>query len=286
MSNRVKRLAGRLSQISRAVRMPVIYRNWVTAYRNRFEIRVPQGIVRYYLRSGASLTMQAGEYDVRIVNEIWLDRAYEPTHDFVVRNGWTVLDVGANKGAFTVRAALSGPETKVFAVEPEPNNITYLRENIAANDLSNVHVIEGAVGTHSGEGVLYLGDRSRPGDHSIVAERDQIMHREPNETVQERTIAVKIVQLEEIVAQSHFSVDLLKLDVEGAEREILLSANPDVLTSIKRVALEYHAIQGMTAASVAWDIQNKLEGCGFRCFRAANRPLLFATRVGGNHFST
>ena len=101
-----------LAKMRRACRMPLIYRNWVGALLNRFGPRSTNQTVTYVLRSGVIFRMRAGSHDIRVLNEVWLDRIYEPAPDFSVRKGWTVLDLGAHKGSFAVRAALAGPTTR------------------------------------------------------------------------------------------------------------------------------------------------------------------------------
>ena len=158
-------------KVQRACRMPLIYRNWLDALLNRFGPPSRDGAVTYILRSGAAFRMQAGSHDIRVLNEVWLDRVYEPDADFSVREGWTVLDLGAHKGSFAVRAALAGPKTRVHAVEPEPENLRYLNANIALNRLENVVVHAAAVSADPGEALLYVGGHRGSGTNSLLRER-------------------------------------------------------------------------------------------------------------------
>ena len=97
---------------------------------------------------------------------------YEPRKlevmERLLKPGMTFVDVGANLGYFTLLAAkLVGPEGRVIAFEPHPDNTRRLRISIAANDYDNVLVCEMAIG-HPGteRGLLYLGQQS--GQHTLL----------------------------------------------------------------------------------------------------------------------
>lgn len=67
--------------------------------------------------------------------------------DEVVRQGDTVLDVGANIGYNTVYLSRAvGPSGRVIAIEPAHDNLEVLRQQLAANGLSNVTVYSVAAG--------------------------------------------------------------------------------------------------------------------------------------------
>ena len=86
-----------------------------------------------------------------------------------ISEGAVVYDLGANVGYFSLMASvLAGPEGQVYAFEPLPRNIAYLRRHIALNQLKNITVIEAAVSNRSGEAHFDLGASSAMGH---VAER-------------------------------------------------------------------------------------------------------------------
>src|SRR4051812_18798477 len=68
-----------------------------------------------------------------------------------VRPGDVVYDVGANIGFFaTLFSRWVGAEGRVFAVEPEPENLALLRRNLESNRCGNVTVCDCAVGARRG----------------------------------------------------------------------------------------------------------------------------------------
>ena len=73
-------------------------------------------------------------------------REYEPEIRKIfkshVKRGCTVVDIGAHIGYYTLLSAkLVGPEGKVFAFEPNPENCLILERSIAANNFHNVQLI-------------------------------------------------------------------------------------------------------------------------------------------------
>jgi len=259
-------IVARAVKVLRALRMMGLYRNWRLAYRNRLGTEIPHERVVYRLRSGAQFEMQAGPHDVRVLNEVWLDRIYEPTTDFRVLDGWTVVDLGAHKGAFTVRAALSGRRTKVHAVEPIPTNLECLYRNIALNELNNVSVVEGVVSSSDGD--FFLGvNRFSSGASSLLIDRD----------LNDR-IRVRGVSLDELLRPLSTRIDLVKIDIEGAELDVLCCTSSDTLARIRRIVLEYHATPSESAEDVGKELKTLLAARDFRCGEVPDRRSLFAVR--------
>jgi FkbM family methyltransferase len=133
--------------------------------------------------------------------------------------GDVFLDVGANCGLFTVVAARCvGPTGHVFAFEPSPRESRFLRRNIDANRLTNVSVVERAVGDVSGVRKLAI---SRDGGLNSFAVTSH-----PEQRVEE-WIDVSVTTLDEFVQGQGIEsgrIALIKIDVEGAEHLVLAGA--------------------------------------------------------------
>jgi FkbM family methyltransferase len=123
-----------------------------------------------------------------------------------VTPGSVLYDIGANVGYFSLLAAvLVGRAGKVFAFEPLPRNVTFLRRHVALNGLENIDVIEAAVSDHAGEAAFQLGMS------------DSMGHLGEN-----GDIKVRLVCLDEWLATSEFiPPNFIKIDVEGAEYEVV-----------------------------------------------------------------
>jgi len=143
--------------------------------------------------------------------------------------GMTMIDVGANIGYHTVYGArLVGPDQgKVYAFEPGDDNLAYLKKNVHHNKLSNVEIVPCAAGAARRVRNFYL--RKSSNLHSFYADA---------EAKNIKAIKIQEVPLDEIVKER---VDFVKIDVEGAEMEVLkgmkriLQSNPDIRLLIEWV---------------------------------------------------
>jgi FkbM family methyltransferase len=157
----------------------------------------------------------------------------------------TVLDVGAHVGAFAAWSSCHAPQAKVISVEPEPRNFRDLEGNVARNGLSDrVTCMNVAVGSE--RGVMELRVPSYRESGSMFATSGA-------------TVEVKVVSLEELLETANGTVDLLKLDCEGAEWSIVEELPVEVWRAVDRMVLECHAQAGRSID----DMVGLLEGRGF-----------------------
>ena len=130
----------------------------------------------------------------------------------VVREGDTVVDLGANMGYFTLLAArLVGEKGRVYAFEPEPVNYDLLLRNIALNGYDNVVALQKAVSDTSDKVMLSI--------HSTDSGRHTIRQAGYGEEYGE-VIEVESVTLDSFFKDKPFP-DVVKIDVEGAELQAL-----------------------------------------------------------------
>jgi FkbM family methyltransferase len=145
----------------------------------------------------------------------------------------TVIDIGANIGAFAVYAAKQASRGRVLAFEPASDNYELLARNAALNRLSNLTPVRAAVAGQTGSLTLYRASGS--GAHSTMA---------GHLFVTTGTESVEALSLDDVFLRYRIDrCNLLKLNCEGAEFEILYSAPDAVLARIDRIAMEYHATE-------------------------------------------
>lgn len=127
------------------------------------------------------------------------------------RAGQVVFDVGGQQGVFTVLAARAvGPEGRVVAVEPAPENFARLSKNVALNGLTNVTAVPAALSDAPGKAELALSPWNA-GGHSMAGMADGSTS----------TVTVELETLDSLCARLGTAPDLLKVDVEGAEVLVL-----------------------------------------------------------------
>lgn len=169
--------------------------------------------------------------DVWSVKETFLDQFYT-RYSLPVQDGWTVVDVGAGIGDFSIFAAQANPSGRVFAFEPFPNSYALLKQNLAENQVENVHAFQKAIWSRGGELELDLSS----GEPLQFTSQDKLATGKPDGVL--RIEAISLAQV--FSAENLEVIDLLKLDCEGAEYEILFGAQPHTLARIERIILEYH----------------------------------------------
>jgi len=148
-----------------------------------------------------------------------------------VNPGSTVIDVGANIGYNTIRAAQrAGPRGRVVALEPTPDNLAVLRENVAASGLANVVIEAVAAGRAAGTR-----------DFFVRGEKSAVNSLFPDSCYARVTdvLRVRVVPLDELVDGV---ADVVKIDVEGAELDVL-EGMPRLLRSPRAVLIvEWHPL--------------------------------------------
>ncbi len=128
----------------------------------------------------------------------------------VVKEGDIVVDLGANIGYYTLLAArLVGEKGKVYAFEPEPINYSLLLKNIELNGYDNVVAMQKAVSNVTEKVRLFL-DSQDTGAHTIYQPGDK-----------REFIEVESVTLDEFFKDKEHPIDVIKMDVEGAEMAAL-----------------------------------------------------------------
>ncbi len=167
-----------------------------------------------------------------VLEEIYIDRVYERLPDFVPRRGWTVVDLGANVGIFTVQQALRG--ARVHAVEPNPECYRRLRRAVEVNGLEDVvSTYPLAIGGGSGDATLVVGQSTLAGS----------LYHGGNEGSDAKRISVSMVTLDEAVERFHVRhIDMLKVDVERAEVDVLRGGRR-TLRMTDRVIAECHSVE-------------------------------------------
>jgi FkbM family methyltransferase len=147
-----------------------------------------------------------GYYDLPIVRVI----------QELLKPGMIFIDVGAHVGQYSLLASgLVGMEGTVHSFEPEPETFALLEQNVVINGLRNVHIIRCALGKSFKDVELYVARPDNIGQTSL---------RQPNNFSGVR-VKVRCRTLDDY-AQEHGidRIDLIKIDVEGAELDVLLGA--------------------------------------------------------------
>jgi len=186
--------------------------------------------------------------------EIFIDQIYRFKP---VQNPPVIVDCGANYGTSVVYFKTTYPDARITAVEADPKIFEILRSNIKERNYEHVQLINKAV-SPSAQPVEFHHEGSCAG---------RIF---PLETAQE-TFKVDPISLDELISEP---VDFLKMDIEGAESEVIASSNN--LHRVPQLFVEYHSFKGADQSLGA--LLEKLSSCGFRYYIHSHfcspRPLI------------
>jgi FkbM family methyltransferase len=215
---------------------------------NGHALRLPAEVARYYPAS------------------------YEPlTHGFLARHaapGSLAIDGGAHIGIFTVLLArATGPDGRVLSFEPTPSNAQRLRRTVRMNGLDAVVECRAeALAATAGTASFFVDRHSASNANSMLYRQDAI-----------DALTVSTVAIDDVVRAQPRPVSCIKIDVEGAEFDVLRGAAETLRTHRPALALDVHPRQMAAAGGSVAELWDVLAGHGYACWLGATRLVREAT---------
>lgn len=167
-----------------------------------------------------------------------------------VRPGSVVFDLGAHIGYYTLLAStLVRSGGRVVACEPSPRNLRHLRGHTEMNRLRNVEIVPAAV--CEVEGTAHFSSRGGSGTGHLAAEG---------------ALRVATTTVDHVRRSTGRSPDFMKIDVEGAEVELLRGATDTLREARPVIFLSTHGPELRKAATAL------LSSAGYRCERIGEDP--------------
>jgi FkbM family methyltransferase len=203
------------------------------AYARLYWMLRPRSPLPYHLPDGGVLLLEPKH---AFTNVFWPDvERYEPDVStflrYVLKPGGTFIDCGANVGFFSIQAgALVGSGGAVISIEANPKTYKLLERNLKANHFGlPVHC---ALTTQTGEVELFV-----PGDWDVFS---SLRSASVVDGVVDNSFKVRGRTLDDVIGELALTrVDLVKLDIEGAEFDALRSA-PGLLREFRpQIITEY-----------------------------------------------
>jgi FkbM family methyltransferase len=162
------------------------------------------------------------------------------THDlevqFIFRQllypGLTVYDIGANVGYTAILAASRvGPNGHVLCFEPLADNARQIRHNAALNNFDRVDVLQVALGNEDGEAEFLVSESPTWGRLSLAGSAPK----------QKGAIRVPVNKLDTLAATEALPIPhLIKMDVEGAEADVICGGRTFLAASRPVMVIELH----------------------------------------------
>jgi FkbM family methyltransferase len=172
------------------------------------------------------LAVRVGTSDYVILQQIFVEREYGPLVPLFEPS--LILDGGANVGYASIWFLNHFPRARVIAVEPDPANYRICQQNLAPYG-QRVTLLNSALWSHP-TGLVRLG--------TGLTMEAAAMVRKAADGEKPDLMAVDVPSL---IEMSHEPVvDLLKLDIEGAESEVFRAGTQAWLRQVKNLVIEIH----------------------------------------------
>jgi FkbM family methyltransferase len=203
---------------------------------------------------GHTTFFQGGLEYLHGLKEIFIDGIY----DQQLPENACILDCGAHIGLSVIFLKSICPSAKIICFEPDATNFNNLQKNILSHNLKDIDARKEAVWTESTElNFVQQGDMS-----------SKIVETHAN------CVKVKAVRLKDFMDKK---IDFLKLDIEGAEYQVLKDIS-EKLINIDKMFIEYHGFFNQTNQLI--DMLNIVTKAGFHfyikeAFPVYERPFLY-----------
>ncbi|MBU4401037.1 MAG: FkbM family methyltransferase [Planctomycetes bacterium] len=170
-----------------------------------------------------SFFLRGGTVDFDVFNSIMGKGAYNIKFDFEPEN---IVDAGANIGASTVYFKLAYPNSRIVAIEPEESNYQLLKKNLFP--YSNIF-LENAALWDNQTNVYITNPKAQKYAFRVGEEQG------------EGQGAVPGISMNTIIKKYGWEfIDILKMDVEGAEYQIFSGGSASWIKQVKAIIIELH----------------------------------------------
>ncbi len=199
------------------------------------------------------------DYFVGLFTEIFFKETYYlvPTHEPI-----RVIDCGANIGMSLLYIKIRAPRAQVVCFEPNPAARAVLEKNVAANGWEkDVRVLPYALGKKKGTVDFFVDEKEKTSSGGSIG------HYQKNKNQKLNSYSVEVETLSQYIDQE---VNLLKIDIEGAELDVLEElVAAGKLHLVSTLQLEYHYIPGFFTRPLS-EMLTLLESNGFHTFVESN----------------
>lgn len=209
---------------------------------------LPAGKIYSQPLFGKTLLFNAPQELIHGLKEIFLEEIYRqplPAHA-------RILDCGANIGLSILYLKKCCPTARIIAFEPDEINFDLLHRNIASYELTDISLRKEAVWKEN---------------TTVQFSNNQGMASHIEQGAAMGSTSIKAIRLRDLL---HEKVDFLKLDIEGAEYEVLMDCH-DKLTNVHRMFIEYHG-QFSTAVQLQ-ELLSLLTKSGFQYYIKEAAPI-------------
>lgn len=209
--------------------------DWALSFYHRLILRLPHLPLplRHSIREvrlanvDAPFYVRLGTTDWYVLEEIFIDRAYEPVVLRHAGGARHIVDLGANAG-FSIRWwQLQYPEARITAVEPDAENLLLCERNLLKGDgADSVRLVQACVA-------------GRERDVSLERSGGEWRFRMTDAVTEDAKGRVKALTMPQLLSDDAAPVDILKCDIEGAEAEVFADCSAWI-GRVRQLVVEVH----------------------------------------------
>ncbi|MBK1896382.1 FkbM family methyltransferase [Chryseobacterium paridis] len=198
-----------------------------------------------------NLYLRTFKGDIDIFYEIFWRETYQEHLSFLNKEPQIIVDLGAHIGMTSIYLSLRYPNAKIYAIEASQDNFEILKAN--TKSFPNIVCIHAAA--HFEDGTLNFGG-------------DELSY---NQKISENGIVTSAISMDSLIKNNELkNIDLLKIDIEGAEKE-LLHQNNSWLKLVDNIVIEIHPPYSPT------DLNLDIKPYNF-VIKTQKKDVLFATK--------
>jgi FkbM family methyltransferase len=176
---------------------------------------------------------RASTSDMTLIYEILLKSKYKSEYYLPEKlNPKVIFDIGGNIGITSVYLAKLFPNSLIYTFEPMPENFEILQKNIS--QYKNIRAFNYGLGSKNGSFKVYLS--SDPENYGGIS-----FYPDAHGNQEKSYISCEVKNVNEIINDLEVeSIDLIKIDTEGAEYDILSTLKVDILRGTSWITGELH----------------------------------------------
>jgi len=242
-------------QIFKEYPIKIAFKKLLAKFLSKMSFLIPNRyfLINYY---GGKIYLNLRESQMMIERALGVYE-YWKTHLVMdlVKPGMVVVDVGVNKGYFSLLfAKLMEDKGKVLSFEPDPDNCFWIKKSINANKYNSIKLYQIALSDKNGEATFYPGKKSGLG--SLFLSNSAAPDKKP--------FKVKTRKLDDILKEGGIEdIDIIKIDVEGSDLLVLKGAE-NTLKKSKNVKLIMDIDVG--SKNERQQVFKFLISCGFKIY--------------------
>jgi len=164
--------------------------------------------------------------DRRVFTYVFYSRWHQPIPEVTISNTPVIVDLGTNIGLSVITFKHWYPEARIIGYEMDRENFELAKKNTIS--LQNVHLVNKAI-HHKSTNVSY--EKSGREDAYTITPHKQGFS----------AITVEAITMSDVLVENNIKmIDYLKMDIEGAELDIMSSADLSWLKKVRNINIEFH----------------------------------------------